>query len=437
MTTPFLTVPHSLSRRRFLRGAGVALSLPLLDAMTPAFARAASAAAASGSPRRMVAIQTNLGILPQFFWPEAIGMGAQQEYKPSPYLEILKDYRREMTVFSGVSHPGVDGGHAGEKSFLTAAPHPGSGAFRNSVSLDQVAAERIGTLTRIPVLVTHVGVAMRSLSYTRGGVEIPPERSVSALYRKMFVQGSAKEVSARLNDLKKGKSVLDFVNDSAKKLEKDLGPKDRERLDQYFTSVRDLEGRLHESEQWEKRPKPVVKVPVPTDAAVNELPTSSKLMFDLIRLALETDSTRLVTLFIEALGLHPDVPGQEHETHTLTHHGNRPETLAELRALETAQFKELVGLLAGLKGTKENGETLLDRTMVLYGTCMGSANAHSNVNLPMLLAGGGFKHAGLLQFDTNKNYPLPNLYLTMLQRLGLEIDKFASSTGTMRGLELV
>ena len=423
----------TLSRRSFLRGTGVTLSLPLLDAMLPAFARSSPGTNVPGSPRRMIAIQTNLGILPQFFWPEGVGM----DHKPSPYLDVLKDYRREMTVFSGVSHPSVDGGHTAEKSFLTAAPHPNSGAFRNSVSLDQVAAERIGSLTRIPALVTHVGIAMRSLSHTRGGVEIPPERSVSALYRKMFVQGTAKEVNARLHDLKKGKSVLDFVNDSAKRLEKDLGPKDRDRLDQYFTSVRDLEGRLHESEEWEKRPKPVVKVPEPKDAVVTELAVASKLMYDLIRLALETDSTRLVTLFIEALGLHTDIPGVEHETHSLTHHGNRPETLAELRKIETAQFETLAGLLGGLKGTKEGGSTLLDRTMVLYGTCMGSANAHSNVNLPVLLAGGGFKHAGLLAFDTKKNYPLPNLYVSMLQRLGLEIDKFATSTGTMRGLDPV
>ncbi len=332
----------------------------------------------------------------------------------------------------------MDGGHLAERSFLTAAPHPGSGAFKNSVSLDQVAAEHIGSLTRIPVLVTRVGVqnCAGSLSYTRGGVEIPPERSVSALYRRMFVQGTAQEVNARLNDLQKGKSVLDFVNDSAKRLQKDLGAKDRERLDQYFSSVRALESQIHESAGWEKKPKPAVKVPEPRDAEMSHLVESSKLMFDMIRLALETDSTRLVTLFISTLGLKTDIPGVEHETHTLTHHGNRPETLAELRRIEEAQFKALAGLLTGLKGAKEGGETLLDRTMVLYGTCMGSANAHSNVNLPMLLAGGGFKHAGLLAFDTKKNYPLANLYVSMLQRLGIEADKFASGTGTMRGLEL-
>lgn len=179
----------------------------------------------------MLAIQTNMGILPQYFWPEGTGL----DYQPSPYLEILKDYRREMTVFSGVSHPNVDGGHLAERSFLTAAPHPGSGSFRNSVSLDQVAAERIGTQTRIPALVARVGIknCAGSLSHTRAGVEIPPEQSVAALYRQMFVQGDAQQVDARLNDLHKGRSVLDFVNDSAQRLQQDLGARDRNRLDQY------------------------------------------------------------------------------------------------------------------------------------------------------------------------------------------------------------
>lgn len=406
----------------------MALSLPLLDAMRPAFA----AERGADVPRRMVAIQTNLGILPNYFWPEGQG----NDYRPSHYLEILREFRRDLTVFRGVSHPGVDGGHANEKSFLTAAPHPASGTFRNSISLDQVAAERLGDKTRIPALVTHVGIAMKSNSYTRGGVAIPPERSVSALYRRMFVQGTANEVRTRLHDLERGRSILDFVNDSARRLQRDVGPADRDRLDQYFTSVRDLETRLQSAGEWERRPKPVVAVREPVDVPVQELSNASRLMFDIVRLALETDSTRLVTVFIEGLGLHPDIPGVEHETHTLTHHGNRPEALTELRTIESAQFRALAGLLTGLRAAREGNDTLLDRTMVLYGTCMGSANAHSNVNLPVLLAGGGFRHAGLLSFDTERNYPLANLYVSMLQRLGLETDRFASSTGTMRGLEL-
>src|SRR5262249_23938761 len=157
------------------------------------------------------------------------------------------------------------------------------------------------------------------------------ERSVSALYKKMFVQGTQQEIQARVTDLKTGRSILDFVNDSAKKLQKDLGPKDRERLDQYFTSVRDLETQLVKAEEWEKKPKPVVKVPEPKDAAQGQRATAHKLMFDLVRLALETDSTRLVTIFISSLGVASDIPGVTHETHSLTHHGNRPETLSELR----------------------------------------------------------------------------------------------------------
>jgi hypothetical protein len=428
MAGPYFALNRPLARRTFLRGAGVALALPWLDAMTPAFARGPAA-----PPRRMLAVQTSMGILPQFFFPEGTGKG----YKASPYLDLLRDFREQMTVFGGVSHPYVDGGHAGERSFLTAAPHPASGAFKNTVSVDQLAAERVGAATRFPSLVTQVGIENRSMSFTRGGVMIPPERSPAALYRRMFVQGTPSQVAARTEDLRIGRSALDFVNDRAKTLQKDLGPKDRDRLDQYFTSVRDLEAQLAKAQEWERKPKPTPPAPEPKDAERGQLITASKLMYDTVRLALETDSTRIVTVFVHTLGVATDIPGVTHETHSLTHHGNRPETLTELRAIEEAQFKALAGLLGGLRAAKEGGESLLDRTMVLYGTPMGSANAHSNVNLPVLLAGGGFRHAGHLAFDTKKNYPLPNLFVSMLQRLGLEVDKFASSTGTMRGLDPV
>ncbi len=431
--TFFTPTARPLSRRAFLRGAGVALSLPFLDAMTPAFARAAEKAAAKPT-RRMVAIETNMGILPQYFFPEQAG----RDYQLSPYLEILKDYRNDLTVFSGVSHPNVDGGHQAENAFLTAAPHPGSGGFKNSISLDQFAAERIGAQTRfaaLPLLVSTEGGV--GLSFTRGGVMIPGEKSPAALYRRMFVQGTAKEMDNRIDDLRLGRSLLDFVNDSAKHLQRDLGPHDRERLDQYFTSIRDLEKQLVSAEDWERRPKPKVQAPMPADVMdTKKLVERTRLMYDMIRLALETDSTRLVTLFVYTAGIVPEVAGVKHETHSLTHHGNRSETLAELRRIEEAQFHVLGELLGGMRGVREDGETLLDHTMVLYGTCMGSANAHSNTNLPVLLAGGGFRHGQHLAFDRQRNYPLPNLFVSMLQRLGIETDKFASSTGTMRGLEM-
>jgi len=148
-------------------------------------------------------------------------------------------------------------------------------------------------------------------------------------------------------------------------------------------------------------------------------------MFEVMKLALETDSTRIISLFIDTVVIH-----------NITHHGNRPEVLAELRGHEERQFDVLNGFLTALAATKEENQNLLDRTMVLYGTPMGSANSHSNVNLPVLLAGGGFKHGQHLAFNTTNNYPLTNLFVSMLQRLGIETDQFSTGKGTLRGLEL-
>jgi hypothetical protein len=420
---------RSLSRRSFLRGSGIALALPLLDAMIPAVVRGQAAAP---SPRRMVAIETNLGILPQFFFPERTG----RDYESSPYLNILRAHRNDMTIFNGVSHPNVNGGHPAEKCFLTGAPQPGSGSFRNTVSLDQIAAERIGVQTRYPSFILRVGrEGNQGLSYTRSGAKLPADSSPSAVFRRMFVQGTPRETQTRLNQLNVGRSILDFVQDDARELEREVGPRDRDRLDQYFTSVRDLETQMQRNGEWEQRPRPRAPIPAPTDITdFNQVVARSRLMYDMTRVALETDSTRIVTIFINVVGITAAVDGVSHETHSLTHHGNRPETIAELRKVEEAQFGVLNEFLDRLRASREQGDTLLGRTMVLYGSCMGSANAHSNVNMPILLAGGGFRHGEHLLYNRQRNYPLSNLFVSMLQRLGLEIDRFSSSTGTMRGL---
>jgi hypothetical protein len=417
MTPTHSPAPRPLSRRTFLRGAGVALALPFLDAMRPAVA-----AGKADVPRRMVCVETNMGILPQFFFPEKAG----KDYALSPYLERLSAFRDKFTVFSGVSHPGVTGGHAAEKCFLTGTPHPERGGFRNWVSLDQFAAEELGNRTRYPSLVLHVGGEGQTLSYTRSGAPIPPERSARKLFEKLFVQGKPDEVAAAVEALRQGRSTLDFVGDQSKRLSGSLPADDRRRLDQYFTSVRDLESRLHSAEEWEHRPKPKVNVPPPTDIEdVREFARKTRAMFDVVKLALETDSSRLFSVFIDTTVIH-----------NITHHGNRPEVLSELRSKEEGQFDALAGFLKVLSEAKEQGETLLDRTMVLYGTCMGSANSHSNSNLPVLLAGGGFRHGQHLAFDKDNNYPLANLYVSMLQRLGIETREFATGKATMRGLEM-
>lgn len=376
-------------------------------------------------PRRMVAIQTNMGILPQFFFPEKAGF----DFELTPYLKLIENHRKDFTIFSGVSHPYVDGGHAAERVFLTAAAHPGSPAFRNSVSLDQVAAEQVGVATRFPSLNVAATGENQTMSVTRSGIMIPAERSPARLYQQLFVDAKPGEVEQRVNDLKKGRSLLDFVGESSKRLQRDLGARDRDRLDQYFTSVRDLEQRMVRMQEWERKPKPKVSVPPPTDITDNQMfVDKARLMLDMVRLALETDSSRVVSFFLDAVPIH-----------NITHHGNRPEIIAQLRKIEESQFVVLNNFLNALAEVKEEGEPLLDRTMVLYGTCMGNANSHSNQNLPVLLAGGGFRHGQHVAFDKTpgRNYPLPNLFVSMLQRLGLETDKFASSTGTMRGLEAI
>lgn len=408
-----------LNRRAFLRNSGICLSLPFLDAMRPAFA----AEGAQPVPRRMVAIETNMGILPQFFFPEQPG----KDYTASPYLERLSKHRNNMTVFSGVSLPGVTGAHAAEKCFLTGTPHPERGGFRNWVSLDQFAAEHIGNQTRYPSLVLAMSSeGNQTLSYTRSGAPISAERSPKKLFQRLFVQGDPKEVEANVEALKQGRSMLDFVGEQSKRLNRSLSPGDRQRMDQYFTSVRELEQRLNSAQSWEYKPKPTVEAKAPEDIEdQKEFVRKTGLMFDVIKLALETDSSRIISLFVDTTVIH-----------NITHHGNRPEVIADLRSKEEGQFDVLNKFLNALTETQEEGQSLLDRTMVLYGTCMGSANSHSNVNLPVLLAGGGFKHGQHLAFDTENNYPLSNLYLSMLHRLNIETDSFSTAKGTMTGLEL-
>lgn len=432
---PAISTRTALNRRQFLRGAGVALGLPLLDAMCPAFAQDASAVQ---TPRRMLAVCNNLGLLPEKFFPEEAGRG----YKLSPYLDVLSQHRDQFTVFSGVWHPDVDGGHPADNCFLTAAPHPGSGGFRNTISLDQFAAERIGDQTRFSSLTLGVNIqqGQRSLSWTGSGALIPPEEKVSEVFKRLFLRGTPGEVQQQMRRLQLGQSIMDAVAGQARTLQRDLGHHDRERLDQYFTGVRDLERRLGEAREWETRPKPVVKSRPPHDpASPREYMEKVRLMYDMARMAFETDSTRLITLLLDSVNSPViEVEGADITDgyHSLSHHGKSTAKLAQLEAIDREHMKLLDGLFTALKSTAETGDLLLNRTMVLYGSNLGNANTHVTTNLPVLLAGGGFRHGQHLSFDRERNYPLPNLFVSMLQRLGIEIDQFATSTGTMRGLEL-
>lgn len=418
-----------LHRRRFLKAAGISLALPWLNRFAPA-------RAAEGAPqvrRRMICVCAPLGFYSPHFFPEKSG----KDYELPAYLDILKDYRDDFTVISGLSHPRMTSsfGHQEIAGFLTGMAGAGRPGFRNSISVDQFAAERIGNQTRFPSLALS-GEGL-GLSWTRTGAIIPAHNSPSRLFAKLFLEDQESEHKAQLRRLEDGRSILDDVRDQARSLRSDLGSDDRDKLDEYLTSVRELELRLVTDEKWHKTPKPKVAVEAPKDITnLADLIGRTRLMFDLARLALETDSTRLVTIMLAGATAAPPIPGVNLGHHDLSHHGKDPAKLEQLKLVEVEAMKTIRDLIAKLKETQEEGSNLLERTTVYLGSNLGDASSHSVKNLPVLVAGGGFKHGQHLAFDPQNPPPLCNLYVNMLQRLGVETDKFGSSTGTLTGLDL-
>jgi hypothetical protein len=414
------------SRRRFLRAAGVSLALPWLDAFIPA---GAHGAAVAGPPRRMICICAPLGFFPGNFIPQEPG----RNYALSPYLEVLSEFRDDFTVISGLA--GISGGHQAISGFLTGVPGAGQPGIRNAISVDQLAAEHIGAQTRFPSLALS-GEGL-GLSWTRTGARVPAHNSPSRLFAEMFLEGQEGDVRAQLHRLEEGRSILDDVRDQARSIRSELGADDRDRLDGYLASVRELEQRLVSDEKWCKTPKPKVNVEPPKDISNrNDLIGRTRLLFDLAQLAIQTDSTRLITIMLAGSTGAPLIPGVTQGHHDLSHHGKDPGKLAQLNLIEIECMKVLRELVAKLKQSQEGGETLLDRTMVYLGSNLGDASSHSNKNLPVLVAGGGFKHGQHLAFDPRNPPPLCNLYVSMLQRLGIEVDKFSTGDGTLNGLEL-
>jgi hypothetical protein len=417
---------EQFDRRRFLRASGVCLALPALAGLAPR-ARGAQTV----PKRRLVAINLGLGFLASNFTPAQAG----RDYEATRYLRLLQDFRQHFTVISGTSHPNVDGGHHAERSFLTAAPHPGSPSFKNSVSVDQLAAEKIGLQTRFGSLALSTGNL--GLSWSRSGVEIPAITRPSVVFARMFLEGDAAEKAAIRKWLAQGRSILDLTLDNATSTRQKLGQRDREKLDQYLTAVRETEVKLQKAEEWEARPKPKPPGPPPTDIEnMADCIGRTRLLYDMVHLALASDSTRIVTICQPQFNPAPPIEGVSEGYHNLSHHGQDPGKIAQLTLIEVEQVKAFRDLLAKLHAADEDDASLLDRTTVLLGSNLGNASSHSNENLPIIVAGGGFRHGQHLAFNPSKNVPLPNLFVTILQRLGLEIDRFGSSSGTLTGLEM-
>ena len=416
----------SLGRRSVLRGGGVAMSLPWLTAMQPAMGSTASA-----SPQRFVAVTLGLGLVASNLVPEQAGTG----YVPSRYLKEMDDIRDRYTVFSGVSHPGVKGGHRAEASILTASPMGSSGRAKNTISLDQYLAKYRGDQTRFPSLVLSTG-GSTSPCYTENGAMIPPLDRASKLFSLLFVDESPKVRTQQEQRVKEGRSIMDLVGAEAKSLQQQLGAGDRDRLDAFFTSVRDLEKRMAETEKWAQLPKPKVDLAAPVDITnPSDLIGRQKTMCQLMKLALQTDSTRYITLHLPGAGGVIPIQGVDQGYHNLSHHGMDEAKLEQLALVETALINEWADFLRSLRDHSDASGDLLGSTSVLLTSNLGNASNHDNRNMPVLFAGGPFQHGQHLAFDQRNNYPLPNLFVSVLQANDLEIDRFATSTGTMDGLQ--
>ncbi len=411
-----------LDRRTFLRSAGVAIGLPFLDAMVPA--NAAEAKKMMTQPRRTVLIGRPLGLYTPFFFPEQAG----KKYEPSRYLKLLQSHRDHFTVFSGMSHR-YAAGHFAEVGLFTGVhpDHIRPAEIRNGISLDQEIASHLGGQTRFASLVLGGGDA----AWNRRGVRIPSQSRATQVFKQLFIKGTPSEEAREMRRIRDGQSILDDVRGQLKSLNAKLSDTDRARLDLYLSSVREAEQRLQQDEKWSKTPKPEVKVTAPTtDFGGPQLLQRSKQWYDLVQLALKTDSTRVISLWLGSQE-RPEIDGVTIPHHDASHHGQEPSKLDQLALIEEGELKVLGDFLEKLKTSIEGDNTLLDRTAVFYASNLGNSSSHDNNNLPILLAGGGFKHQGHVAYDRKNNTLLSNLYLRMLHQMGIEAKSFGASTGAI------
>jgi len=413
---------RTIDRRRFLQGAGLTLTLPFLES-------GASKAMAAVEPtrnKRILVIGNHLGFYPGAFFPKEKGM----DYRMSPTLKNIEKHQKNFTVFSHLDHDS-GGGHGGVNAFLTSVRKQESNGFpEKNVSLDQVAAEHVGSASRFPSITAGIGEGT-DMCWTRTGVRIPPVNSPARLFEALFVQAPKSERQVERERLTHRGSVLDALRESAKSLHGNLNPADRDKLDQYLTSVREVERRLQMSKSWLDKPKPKPDIDPIADEErmhIEEMP----LFFDLLTLALQTNSTRVATFEIPLGFSTTDLDGVSFGYHGLSHHSKGQDKLAELQVAEDYIFNQINRLFNSLQEAR-----IFDDTLVIVGSGMSDGSKHSNKDLPVLLAGGGLQHQGhvICPADKHKRVPLSNLWLSSLQWFGVERDTFGKSSGTFSQMD--
>ncbi len=411
-----------LNRRQFLRNAGGLMALPFLNSLPLPLA---AAKAIPEARKRLVTVGTFLGMYPGEWHP------TKGSDRVPQLLEPMMKHREDFTVVSGVDH-GIQGGHKGTPSFLSGVYQPEyigeSVMVRNTITLDQLAAKHLSKDSRFHSLQLGAseGKPTQTLSWDQNGVPLLPEADPTKVFQRLFVNDLNPEEASKAMDLKR--SVLDIVAQDAKSLQKEIGYEDREKVDSYFTSIRDVEKRIKRQQQWVNTPK--LGIP-----PLTERPTTFHdnltLMFELAALALQHDSTRVVSFELPAGGLPIILDGEQLSGyHGQSHHGKDPKVLEELIKIEQMHMTCVANFIDRLKGIDDGGASLFDRTQILFGSGLGNGSSHSNKNLPIMVAGGDLKHGRDLIYDEG-SMPLCNLYVTMLQQMGIEINSFANSSGNL------
>lgn len=447
-----ITKKH-LERRMFLRGMGAAIALPMLDAMTPALASAATTASTNAGVRLAFAYVPN-GVTIKEWTPAATG----KDFEFTRILKPLEPFREQMMVLTGLDHHNAEalqdgaGDHARAGACFLTGVHPKKTAgadIHAGISVDQVAAKSIGATTRLASLELScedsriVGncdsgyscAYTNSISWRSETTPNPPETNPRMVFERLFgTEDFSLDPATRARRAMMRRSILDAVNSRTKQLENELGAADRRKIDEYMTGIREVERRIQLAEGDQRKFTPSLEKPAGIPVTYGEY---AKLMFDLQVLAFQSDLTRVTTI---QLGREGSVrtyaeAGVPDPHHPLSHHRNIPENVEKLTKINTYHATLFAYFLDRLRNTKDGDATLLDRCAIVYGSAICDGNAHSHTNLPVVLAGGGngkLKPGRHITFETGT--PMTNLYLSLLDRINVPMEKLGDSTGQLPGL---
>ncbi len=421
MTISNRLLPTS-NRRTFLKASGISIALCGLESIAPAVTEPGNNNAAE--PMRMVYMLSGLGVHPEAFFPVDYG----RDYTLSPTLSPIEKIRDNVTVFSHMDHPHISSGHGAMQSALSGVKIGNGPQVGSFVSVDQVAADHVSYTTRFPSVHVSVGGA-QDCSWTKSGIKVR-EDSLSGLFAKLFVNNQEKANKERELQLQEQGSLLDLVREQAAAFKRKISLPDQNKLDEYFTAIREAEVKLQGQKKWLNVDKPKVENPTEGhphgDMDYNFL---APLMMDIICLAIQSDSSRV---FTAGFGMHNriiELDGINTGYHSLSHHGKDPDKIRQLMIIDRFYIAQYVRLIQKLKDIKTSKGTMIDQTMVMFGSSMADASKHSNRNLPILLAGGGFKHGVHLDCQVKGNQtPLNNLFTTMLRRFGVGTERFLNAT---------